>query len=117
MYSAIDFLDFSLWAGQSAAVCRETNKNVTIFASPPLAAVVVAAVFFLKHVKRHSKEINIVVTEACHGDGRYFLRDQSNKNHVITHGVSGVDWRFYKSLRPGPVFDISMKWGDVELAG
>jgi hypothetical protein len=68
MYSAIDFLDVSLWVGQSAGVCQETNKNVTILASPPfaLAAVVVTAVF-LKHVKRHSKGINVVVTDACHG--------------------------------------------------
>jgi hypothetical protein len=44
--------------------------------------------------------------------------DQSNKNYILTHGVSGVDWRFYKSPRSGPVFDIYMKyWGDVELAG
>ncbi len=31
--------------------------------------------------------------------------DQSNKNYTPTHGVSEVDWRFYKSPRPGPVFD------------
>jgi hypothetical protein len=49
MYSAIDFLDFSLWAGQSAAVCLAIIKNVTIFASPPLVAEIVTAVF-LKHV-------------------------------------------------------------------
>jgi hypothetical protein len=30
--------------------------------------------------------------------------DQSNKNYILTHGVSGVDWRFYKSPRPGLVF-------------
>jgi hypothetical protein len=41
---------------------------------------------------------------------------QSNKNYILTHGVSGVDWLFYKSPRPGPVFDIYMTyWGDVEL--
>ena len=32
--------------------------------------------------------------------------DQSNKNYILTHGVSGVDWRFYKSPVPAPVFDI-----------
>ena len=72
---------------------------------------------FLKHIRRHSKGINVVVTDACHGDGRYFLRGQSNKNYVLTHGVSGVDWRFYKSPRAEPVFDIYMRyWGDVELS-
>jgi hypothetical protein len=67
MYSAIDFLDFSLWAGQSAGLCLEINKNVTIFASPPFAAVTVTAVF-LNPVQRRPKEINVVVTNACHGD-------------------------------------------------
>jgi len=51
MYSAIDFLDFSLWAGQSAAVCLAIIKNVTIFASPPFAAVVVTAVFSKTRIK------------------------------------------------------------------
>jgi hypothetical protein len=74
--------------------------------------------FFLKQIKGYSKGINVVVTDACHGDGRYFLRDRSNKNYVLSHGVSGVHWRFYKSPRPGPVFDIYMKyWGNVELEG
>ncbi len=25
--------------------------------------------------------------------------DQSNRAYILTHGVSGVDWRFYKSLQ------------------
>gem|GEM_PF-6372638 len=25
---------------------------------------------------------------------------QSNKNYILTHGVSRVDWRFYKHPRP-----------------
>ncbi len=37
----------------------------------------------------------------------YILRcDQSNKNYIMAQGVSGVDWRFDKSPRPAPVFDI-----------
>ncbi len=32
--------------------------------------------------------------------------DESNKNYILTHGVRGVDWRFYKSPRPEPVYDI-----------
>ncbi len=52
----------------------------------------------------------------CEQEGDILQWDQSNKNYIITHGVSGVDWRFYKSPRPGPVFDIYMKyWRDVEL--
>ncbi|MGZ7132582.1 MAG: hypothetical protein ACXVH6_04305 [Halobacteriota archaeon] len=48
----------------------------------------------------HSKGINVVVTGACHGDRRYFLRDQSNKNYIMTHGTSGVDWKHYKQPLP-----------------
>ena len=44
--------------------------------------------------------------------------DQSNRAYILTHCVSGVDWRFYKSPRPGPVFDIYARyWGDFELVG
>ena len=40
--------------------------------------------------------------------------DQSNKNYILTHGVNGVDWRFYKSPRPEPVYDIYMQyWAPV----
>jgi len=42
--------------------------------------------------------------------------DQSNKNYILTHGVSGVDWRFYKHPRPQHVYDIYMKyWKDVDF--
>ncbi|MGA2885220.1 MAG: hypothetical protein ABSE80_08715 [Halobacteriota archaeon] len=52
----------------------------------------------------------------CEQQGDILQWDQSNKNYILTHGVSGVDWRFYKSPRPGPVFDIYMKyWGDVDF--
>ena len=52
----------------------------------------------------------------CEQMGDILQWDQSNKNYILTHGVSGVDWSFYKSPRPGPVFDIYMKyWGDVHL--
>jgi len=53
----------------------------------------------------------------CEQMGDILQWDQSNKNYILTHGVSGVDWRFYKSPRAEPVYDIYMKyWGDVELA-
>jgi len=29
--------------------------------------------------------------------------DQSNKNYILTHGVSGVDWRYYKHPLPDSV--------------
>jgi hypothetical protein len=41
---------------------------------------------------------------------------QSNKNYIITHGVSGVEWQ-YKHPLPETVYDVYMKsWGDVELS-
>jgi hypothetical protein len=35
--------------------------------------------------------------------------DQSNKNYILTHGVSGVDWRFYKHPMHAHVYDVYMK--------
>jgi len=33
--------------------------------------------------------------------------DQSNKNYIMTHGVSGVDWRFYKHPLSDSVYDVA----------
>jgi integrase len=42
--------------------------------------------------------------------------EQSNRAYILTHGVSGVDWRFYKHPLPDSVYDIYMKyWGGVRL--
>jgi hypothetical protein len=47
-----------------------------------------------------------------HGD--VIQWDQSNKNYILTHGVSGVDWRFYKHPLPDSIYDVYMKyWADV----
>jgi len=36
---------------------------------------------------------------------------------MMTHGVSGIDWKLYKHPLPENVYDVYMKaWGDVELA-
>jgi len=44
--------------------------------------------------------------------------DQLNKNYILTHGASGVDWRFCKHPLPEHVYDLYMQyWGDVWLAG
>ncbi|MGZ5563407.1 MAG: hypothetical protein ACXW1R_05715 [Halobacteriota archaeon] len=43
--------------------------------------------------------------------------DQSNKNYILTHGVNGVDWRFYKHPLPENVYDVYMQyWKEVELS-
>ncbi len=42
--------------------------------------------------------------------------DQSNKNYILTHGVSGVDWRFYKHPLPEHVYDVYMQyWAAVRF--
>jgi hypothetical protein len=53
----------------------------------------------------------------CEQMGDIFQWNQSNKNYILTHGVSGVDRRFYKHSLPEHVFDLSMQyWVDVRLA-
>ena len=50
--------------------------------------------------------------------GDFIQWDQSNKNYILTHGVSGVDWRFYKHPLPENVYSTYMRyWGNVKLAG
>ena len=52
----------------------------------------------------------------CEQEGDILQWDQSNKNYILTHNVKGVDWRFYKSPRAEPVFDVYMQyWKDVEF--
>ncbi|MGZ7131460.1 MAG: hypothetical protein ACXVIX_09975 [Halobacteriota archaeon] len=42
---------------------------------------------------------------------------QSNRAYILTHGVSGVDWRYYKHPLPESVYDVYMKyWRDVSFA-
>jgi hypothetical protein len=43
--------------------------------------------------------------------------DQSNRAYIMTHGVSGVDWKHYKHPLPESVYSAYMRyWGDVELS-
>src|SRR5208337_2123569 len=54
----------------------------------------------------------------CEQMGDILQWDQSNKNYILTHGVSGVDWRFYKHPLPEHVYDVYMKyWKNVDLTG
>jgi hypothetical protein len=42
--------------------------------------------------------------------------DQSNREYILTHGVSGVEWSHYRNPLPENVYDIYMKyWKDVDL--
>jgi integrase len=49
-----------------------------------------------------------------HGD--VIQWDQSNRAYVMTHGVSGVEWKHYRHPLPDSVYDVYMKyWADVRL--
>ena len=40
----------------------------------------------------------------------------ANKNFILTHNVSGVDWQSYKQFLPQTVYNSYMKaWGDVKI--
>jgi hypothetical protein len=42
--------------------------------------------------------------------------DQSNRAYIITHGVSGIDWKHYKHPLPEQVYDMYMHyWKDVHF--
>jgi integrase len=42
--------------------------------------------------------------------------EQSNRAYVLTHGVSGVDWRFYKSPLPEHVNDVYLQyWQNTQV--
>jgi integrase len=67
---------------------------------------------------RHSgvRIVNGDLRKFCEQMGDVLQWDQSNKNYIMTHGVSGVDWRFYKSPLPENVYGVYMKyWKDVDL--
>lgn len=60
--------------------------------------------------------VNGDLRKFCEQMGDILQWDQSNKNYVLTHGVSGVDWRFYKHPLPDSVYDVYMKyWGAVSF--
>jgi hypothetical protein len=50
----------------------------------------------------------------CEEQGDILQWDQSNKNHILKHRVSGVDSRFDKHPLPEQVFDVYMQyWRDI----
>lgn len=60
--------------------------------------------------------VNGDLRKFCEQMGDILQWDQSNKNYILTHGVSGVDWRFYKHPLPDSVYEIYMKyWGKVHF--
>jgi hypothetical protein len=52
----------------------------------------------------------------CEQQGDILQWDQSNKNYIMTHGVAGVDWRFYKHPLAEHVYEVYMQnWGGVSF--
>jgi hypothetical protein len=48
--------------------------------------------------------------------GDIIQRDQSNRAYIMTHGVSGIDWKHYKHPLPEHVYEAYMQyWSDVQL--
>lgn len=75
-------------------------------------------------VKRQKISLTRMATHFILGDLRKFAEqygdmiqwDQSNRAYMMTHGVSGVDWKHYKHPLPQQVYDVYMQfWKDVEL--
>jgi integrase len=65
----------------------------------------------------NARMVNGDLRKFCEQMGDILQWDQSNKNYILTHGVSGVDWRFYKHPLPEHVYDVYVKhWADVRLA-
>jgi hypothetical protein len=79
---------------------------------------------FLSWIKRQKIPMTLFNGHFVFGDLRKFAEqhgdiiqwEHSNRAYVLTHGVSGVDWSFYKHPLPDSVYDIYVKyWGDVSL--
>jgi hypothetical protein len=80
---------------------------------------------FLQWVKRAKIPLARITSHFMLGDLRKFCEqygdfigwDQSNRAYIMTHGVSGIDWKHYKHPLPENVYSTYMRyWGDVELA-
>jgi hypothetical protein len=79
---------------------------------------------FVMWLKRQKISLTRISTHFILGDLRKFAEqygdiiqwDQSNRAYIMTHGVSGIDWKHYKHALPENVFDVYMKyWKDVDL--
>jgi hypothetical protein len=54
--------------------------------------------------------------EVCEQQGDILQWDQLKKDYMLTHGVSGGDWRFYELPLPNSVYDVYLKyWAGVSL--
>jgi len=75
-------------------------------------------------IKREKIPLTRITSHFALGDLRKFTEqygdiiqwDQSNRAYIMTHGVSGIDWKHYKHPLPEHVHDIYMQyWKDIEF--
>jgi len=75
-------------------------------------------------VKREKLPLTRIGSHFALGDLRKFTEqhadqmgwEQSNRAYIMTHAVSGIDWKHYKHPLPEHVYDAYMQyWGDVRL--
>jgi hypothetical protein len=75
-------------------------------------------------IKRQKIPLTRIPSHHILGDLRKFAEqygdiiqwDQSNRAYILTHGVSGVDWKHYKHPLPENVYDTHLRyWKDVEF--
>ncbi len=79
---------------------------------------------FVMWLKRQKISLTRVSTHFILGDLRKFTEqfgdiiqwEQSNRAYIMTHGVSGIDWKHYKHPLPENIYDIYMKcWEEVSF--
>jgi hypothetical protein len=69
----------------------------------------------MSHFKGHFVLGDLRKFAEQHGD--VIQWDQSNRAYIMTHGVSGIDWKHYKHPLPEHVYDIYMQyWRGLDLA-
>jgi hypothetical protein len=76
-------------------------------------------------IKRQKIPLTRIASHFVLGDLRKFTEqygdiiqwDQSNRAYIMTHGVSGIDWKHYKHPLPEDVYDVYMQyWKDVKFS-
>jgi len=46
------------------------------------------------------------------------IKDHLNRAYIMSHRLSGIDWKHYKHPLPENVYSAYMRyWGNVKLAG
>jgi hypothetical protein len=75
------------------------KRRVVVTLTTPAVAFYNSSAFLFSFT---SRIVNGDLRKFCEQQGDMLQWDQSSKNYIPTLGVSGVDWRFYKSPRPEP---------------